>query len=61
MSTTASHPVCSACGDRIGVYEPVWLELEDGTVTTSALLQIDWARTEPRLFHLSCLEVDVDG
>jgi hypothetical protein len=61
MSTIASYPVCSACGDRIGVYEPVWLQLEDGTVTASALLQIDRARTEPRLFHLGCLAVDGDA
>ena len=57
MNTIASHPVCSACGDRIGVYEPVWLQLED-TVTASALLQIDRAGTEPRLFHLGCLTID---
>ena len=58
MSSIASHPVCSACGDRIGVYEPVWLQLEDGSFTASALLRIDCARAQPRLFHFGCLTGD---
>ena len=58
MSSIAPFPVCFACRERIGVYEPVWLQLEDGSHTVSALLQLDWRRTEPRLFHLGCLEPD---
>ncbi len=58
MSTIASYPVCSTYGDRIGVYEPVWLQLENGSLTVSAPLQLDWHRSEPRLLHLGCLEVE---
>ena len=58
MSPIASYPVCLACGDRIGVYEPVWLQLEDGSFTASGLLQIDLRSPTPRLFHLRCVEVD---
>ena len=58
MSPMAAYPICCACGDRIGVYEPVWRQLVDGGFAVSALLQIDWHRTRPRLFHLGCLEVD---
>lgn len=58
MQSTTSKPICGVCGDRIGVYEPVWLELEDGTLVLSALLNLDDHRAsmsgDPRLFHLAC-------
>jgi len=41
MPATASKPVCGACGDRIGVYEPIWLALDDGTLVECALLDLD--------------------
>jgi hypothetical protein len=60
VQSTTSKPVCCACGDRIGVYEPIWLTLDDGTVVVSALLNLDDYRSrmrpDARLFHVSCLE-----
>jgi hypothetical protein len=29
---------CAMCGDRIGVYEPLWLELTDGSLRRSSFL-----------------------
>ena len=60
MPSTTSKPVCVVCGDRIGVYEPIWLALDDGTVVASALLNLDDHRPgiqrDPRLFHVGCLD-----
>ena len=60
MPTTTPKPVCGVCGDRIGVYEPIWLALDDGTLVASALLKLDEHRArihgDPQLFHLACLE-----
>lgn len=62
MPTTTSKPVCGVCGDRIGVYEPIWLALDDGTLVASALLSLDGHRPriqgDPRLFHVGCLDPD---
>jgi hypothetical protein len=45
------------CGDRIGVYEPLWLELPDGDVHRSSYLNLgDYpAHDEARLWHIDCL------
>jgi hypothetical protein len=60
MRSGTSQPVCGICGDRIGVYEPIWVALDDGTLVVSALLNLDQQRTaiegDPRLFHAGCLE-----
>jgi hypothetical protein len=60
MATTRAKPVCGACGDRIGVYEPIWLALDDGTFVPSALLNLDEHRStiqgDPRLFHVGCVD-----
>jgi hypothetical protein len=32
---------CAACGDRIGVYEPVWIEHPDVGMIRSSYLQLD--------------------
>jgi hypothetical protein len=62
MPASTSQPVCGVCGDRIGVYEPIWLALDDGTLVASAVLNLDDHRAvmhgEPRLFHAGCLESD---
>jgi hypothetical protein len=62
MSAITSKPVCGVCGDRIGVYEPIWLALDDGTLVTSALLNLDDHRAkmhgDPHLFHVGCLDTD---
>jgi hypothetical protein len=60
MPSTRLKPVCGVCGDRIGVYEPIWLALDDGTLVASALLNLDDHRAridgDPRLFHIGCFE-----
>jgi len=60
MPTTTSNSVCGVCGDRIGVYEPIWLALDDGTLVASALLNLDDHRAaihgEPQLFHMGCVD-----
>jgi hypothetical protein len=60
MPTTTPRPLCGVCGDRIGVYEPIWLALDDGTLVMSALLNLDDHREridgDPRLFHVGCLQ-----
>ena len=52
--------VCARCGDRIGVYEPLWAELPDGTLHSSSYLNLarcDLHR-ESRFWHLGCLAPD---
>jgi hypothetical protein len=48
---------CAMCGDRIGVYEPIWLELPDGSVHRSSYLNLgDNPGYDPsRLWHHDCL------
>lgn len=52
--------VCARCGDRIGVYEPLWLELADGTLHSTSYLNLAKydLHQEPRLWHLGCLAPD---
>ena len=60
MASITSKPVCGVCGDRIGVYEPIWLGLDDGTLVASALLNLDEhgsrIESDPRIFHAGCLD-----
>ena len=48
---------CVVCGDRIGVYEPIWLELADGGLHRSSYLNLgDYHGLDrSRLWHLECL------
>lgn len=52
---------CALCGDRIGVYEPIWLELADGRVRRSSFLNLgDYPGYDrSRLWHLDCLMPEV--
>jgi hypothetical protein len=54
--------LCTHCGDRIGVYEPAWLELTDGSVRASSFLNLerDMGQSENgwRLWHVGCLAPD---
>jgi len=52
-----SFPLCAACGDRIGVYERIWVTLPDGGVERSSLLALTPQRTaqSAQLFHAGCL------
>lgn len=59
MRSSNTNPVCATCGDRIGVYEPIWIEQTDGTLTTTGLLEMSQhSDGEPhavRLYHFGCL------
>jgi hypothetical protein len=48
---------CAMCGDRIGVYEPIWLELPDGELRRTSYLNLgDHPEHEgARLWHFDCL------
>ena len=52
--------LCAACGDRIGMYEPLWCELPDGALGSSSYLNLscEQRRGRSRLWHLGCLAPD---
>jgi len=58
MADATSLPrVCAGCGDRVGVYEPAWVELDDGSLRPSAQLRdgtLDAGRAR-RLWHPACV------
>jgi hypothetical protein len=52
--------LCARCGERIGVYEPLWLERGDGSLCSSSYLNLDqheW-HERSRLWHHGCLAPD---
>jgi hypothetical protein len=52
---------CAGCGERIGVYEPLWLEQPDGTFSRTSLLNVSEHQQDGRqlrLFHSGCLAAD---
>ena len=52
--------LCAACGDRIGMYEPLWCELPGGALGSSSYLNLscEQRRGRSRLWHLGCLAPD---
>jgi hypothetical protein len=48
---------CAACGSRIGVYEPVWVEHPDGRMIRSSYLNLDAVtrRRGWRFWHNGCV------
>ena len=51
-----THPVCSSCGKRIGLFGRMWLELQSGTVCASYALDLDSLRHPARrLWHPGCV------
>jgi len=61
MAGDTTHPVCGTCGERIGVYEPIWLKHADGTLTATSLLNLDeelQSDSHQAFFHLGCLAPD---
>jgi len=48
-------PRCAECGDVVGVYEPMWLELDDGSVCRSSLLALGESGVADRVWHAECL------
>jgi hypothetical protein len=57
MNSVGFLPVCATCGDRVGVYEPIWLERADGTLVRSGLLEIGDEPIACRVFHSGCRPV----
>ena len=46
--------ICAVCADRIGVYEPLWVERPDGTLESTSLA--NGARIAlARAWHSACL------
>lgn len=60
MDDSSGWLLCAMCCDRIGVYEPLRLELVDGSLHTSSYLNLgDHPGRDPsRLWHLDCLSPD---
>ena len=55
--------VCTRCRDRIGVFEPLWVELADGTISPSSCLNLgqhlrNEERRLARFWHAACLAPD---
>lgn len=49
------RPVCAACGERVGVYERIRVELPDRTVITTSLASLDGERRlVRRVWHIDC-------
>jgi hypothetical protein len=50
---------CSHCGERIGVYEPLWCQHPDGSALVSGYLSLKDSLhrigESSRFFHLDCL------
>jgi hypothetical protein len=54
---TKPPPRCAGCGDRIGVYEPLWIEDADGALVPASLLNLDDGQRARAiaLWHLGCV------
>ncbi|HWE13767.1 MAG TPA: hypothetical protein VG365_09660 [Solirubrobacteraceae bacterium] len=55
MNSVDRHPVCATCGDRVGVYEPIWVGRPDGTFVSSGLLAMERQPIRGPVFHAGCL------
>jgi len=58
LAGDTTPPVCVACGDRLGMYEPVSLQYPGGIFTSTPLLNLDHelrSGLHQTLFHLGCL------
>jgi len=57
-----AFPRCAGCGERIGVYEPMWWEGSDGSIVESSLLAVGedarGGRAHSRFYHHGCLAPD---
>ena len=52
------NALCAHCGERIGVYERIWLEQADGAVRLSSVLAMLEGPAAPDgepLWHFDCL------
>jgi len=54
--------ICAHCGDRIGVYEPLWRRHPDGTFERTSFLIMQQRQpqdpTRSPVWHINCLETD---
>jgi hypothetical protein len=48
---------CAGCGDRIGVYEPAWVEAADGSLHRSSALNLDETMryASRHMWHVGCV------
>ena len=61
MGADLAHPRCAHCGDRIGIYEPMWMQQADGTLANTTVLNLEdglWQEQSARFFHVGCLAPD---
>lgn len=60
MADDQAFLVCTGCGDRIGVYERLWLQLDDGATVASSYLNLPDHVTpgRARVWHLGCLTTE---
>ena len=49
---------CAHCGDRIGVYEPMWIQDAHGNVTRTGGPEARPLADQTRAFHAGCLSPD---
>jgi hypothetical protein len=50
--------LCGSCRERLGVYEPVWQERDDGSRVLTSIAGLMHEAGDParaRLFHADCL------
>ena len=47
---------CAGCSETVGVYEPAWVEHADGTLHSSALMNLDekTRRNAHAIWHAGC-------
>jgi hypothetical protein len=45
---------CSECDDRVGIYEPLAVEYDDGTVEQTSWLNVPTSRRTTRVWHAMC-------
>ena len=61
MAADIAHPRCAHCGDRIGIYELMWMQQADGTLANTTVLNLDDEQRlddSSRFFHVGCLAPD---
>ena len=54
------RPLCPGCGERIGVYEPLWVITREAGAELTSWLQLSASATAAAaaLWHVSCAEGD---
>jgi hypothetical protein len=58
-----THRFCARCGERIGLYEPLWRRNPDCTLVKTRLAMRQHEpqdQSQPQIWHIQCLETDVN-